>query len=255
MRWVCQNNLGSADDVEAIGRACAEQGHEFVPIKVIPFSDEIPGVSQDEPTVFYGAVRWISKIYESGKWEPGVFFNEHFDYIECRDAYGGCFLNSDCEQTTLAELASGKKRGYYFVRPVADDKSFSGGVVHMDSISDWAEKLMTDFDDILHEPIVVSYPKIISREWRLFMVDGNAVTGSLYRKEGRLFKSKDVPREVVDFAEAITAWRFEPHRVFVLDVCTCNGVDELKVLETGCFNSAGFYDSDIAAIVRAVSDV
>lgn len=253
MKWVCQNNLGSIEDVDAIGRACKEQGHDFVPMKVIPFSDELPDVSTDEPTVFYGAVRWISKIHDSGRWKPGVFFNDSFDYITCRDAYRGHFLNGDCKATTLKSIAE-EEDGVLFIRPVADDKSFSGTVLRVERIQEWAEKLLTDRHGLYDEvPVIKARPKVLSHEWRLFMVDGKVASGSMYKRYGVLYTRDPVSQEVVEFAERM-AGQFSPHRAFALDVCCEQGCD-LKVLEVGCFNSAGFYNTDIAKVVKAVSEM
>lgn len=60
MKWVCQNNLGSLEDVKTIEEVCSLYGYEFDPIKVIPFSDELPNVPIEEKSVFYGAVKWIN---------------------------------------------------------------------------------------------------------------------------------------------------------------------------------------------------
>lgn len=253
MRWVCQNNLGSTEDVEAIGRACKEHGHDFVPMQVVPFSDELPDVSTDEPTVFYGAVRWIGKIHESGRWEPGVFFNDNFDYIVCRDAYGEHFLNSDCEVTTLKAISEEDEDAFFFVRPVADDKSFSGAVVGTREMRSWVRKLMAGDCDLYSVPVIKSSPKLLSHEWRLFMVRNRVASGSIYKRFGVLYTKDPVSREVVEFAERM-AHRFSPDRVFAVDVC-CEEGGDLKVLEVGCFNSAGFYDSDIARIVEEVSGI
>jgi hypothetical protein len=222
--------------------------------KVIPFSDELSEASCDGPVVFYGSVRWMGKIHESGMWTPGVFFNDHFNYVTCRDRYGDHFLNWDCEVTTLREMAENKSGGYYFVRPVADDKSFSGAVIHRLKIKEWVGKLMACDIDMYSIPVVISIPKIISHEWRMFMVDGKVSSGSIYKRYGVLYVKDPVPDEVVFFAEKM-AERFSPDRVFALDICREKDHEDLKVLEVGCFNSAGFYNSDIDVIVRSVSEL
>jgi hypothetical protein len=61
---------------------------------------------------------------------------------------------------------------------------------------------------------------------------------------------KESTGRVVAFAGAMAA-RYAPAPVFVLDV----GETEagLRVVETNCFNSAGWYACDAAAIVRRVT--
>jgi hypothetical protein len=58
------------------------------------------------------------------------------------------------------------------------------------------------------------------------------------------------PENMVLWAEGL-AYEYSPHEVFVMDVAEY--LDEYKVIEGGCFNSAGFYGSDISKIVRDVS--
>jgi hypothetical protein len=56
---------------------------------------------------------------------------------------------------------------------------------------------------------------------------------------------------VIDFAEE-QAKVYSPADVFVMDVCKSG--DGLYVIEIGCFNSAGFYASDLEAIMCQVSE-
>ena len=61
----------------------------------------------------------------------------------------------------------------------------------------------------------------------------------------------DVPPEVASFGEA-TAARHAPSPVFVLDVARAGGA--LRVVEYNCLHGAGFYASDVGAVVRALND-
>ena len=67
MHWIYQSNLGSEKDVEKIRLACEELGYESTGLKCIPFSDELPQIENDGPTVFYGSINWIDNIYRRGK--------------------------------------------------------------------------------------------------------------------------------------------------------------------------------------------
>jgi hypothetical protein len=82
------------------------------------------------------------------------------------------------------------------------------------------------------------------------VVDGAVVASSQYRYHGRLKVTGEVPAEVTAFAER-DGRAVRPAPVFVLDV---GEVEEgLRVVETNCFNSAGWYACDAAAIVRRVT--
>jgi len=75
MRWVVQSNLTNASDSDRIREACLKHGHECGMVKVTPFSEELPTIPSDQPTVFYGATNFINNVYQSRKWNPGTFFN------------------------------------------------------------------------------------------------------------------------------------------------------------------------------------
>lgn len=98
--------------------------------------------------------------------------------------------------------------------------------------------------------LVLCPPRTIEDEWRLFVVDGRVVTGSHYRRGDTLDVRADVPVEVVSFGETIAA-RYAPSPAFVLDVAHSDGA--LRVVEYNCLHGAGFYASDVDAVVRALN--
>jgi len=256
VRWVVQTNLGKhySGDIE---NACKSLGLEFVPAQAIPFSDEIPNVGTDKLTTFYGATRWINNIYESRRWNPGVFFNPDSIFTTWANKYQHHTLNHGAKITTLDDLKAEIDDGQYwedhllFVRPVSDNKEFAGQVISAYGIWEWAENVQTDVPDFGKIPIVVTEPVGISHEWRLFMVDGKVSSGSHYREHHRFKEDAKVPDRVISFAEEM-AKLYSPTPVFVMDIC--ESADTLYVLEIGCFHSAGFYASNVEKIVHDVSD-
>ncbi|MCB9615233.1 MAG: ATP-grasp domain-containing protein [Sandaracinus sp.] len=104
---------------------------------------------------------------------------------------------------------------------------------------------------LLDADLALCPPRAIEDEWRLFVVDGRVVTGSHYRSGETLDVHDDVPSEVAAFGEGI-AVRYTPSPAFVLDVARSRGT--LKVVEYNCLHGAGFYASDVGAVVRALND-
>lgn len=98
------------------------------------------------------------------------------------------------------------------------------------------------------EPLVVVVAEVqdIDAEWRLFMVGGEVVGGSMYRPSA----DRALPPELIHFAER-AAQNWTPAPVFVMDVARVNR--SWKIVECNCFNGSRFYDADAAAIVNAVS--
>ncbi|MBN9415457.1 hypothetical protein ABS71_11530 [bacterium SCN 62-11] len=253
LRWAIQSNLVNAADLEKLLSACREQGLPAVTFETVPFSNQPPELDADMPTVFYGSTGCMSCVSQTGKWNPGVFFDpEKFSFPEWGKAYGSHCLNGEARETTLAELAQEdhSDERLFFLRPIHDDKSFAGEVMSFGEIRKWVGEL--DDTTVLspQTPILVAEPVGISHEWRLFLVDGKVSTGSHYRTRQRLDVYADLPEAVVAFAEKLAAlWR--PAPVFVLDVAS--SADQLYLVEINCFNSAGFYASDVAKLVRDVS--
>ena len=57
--WVLQTNLGNPAHLRQMTEACARLGLPVIETQAIPFSDELPAVPVDRPTLFYGATRFI----------------------------------------------------------------------------------------------------------------------------------------------------------------------------------------------------
>jgi hypothetical protein len=93
---------------------------------------------------------------------------------------------------------------------------------------------------------------VLEKEWRVFVVDGKVVSGSHYRSYLRLDQKPDLPTKVIEFVEdACKVW--VPAKVFVMDVG--ESYKNLFIIECNCFNSSGFYKSDIEKIVISVSEL
>lgn len=252
MKWIVQNNFRTdADDTDKIRLACEKFGFGFEGVKVIPFSNDIYEFD-NELAVFYGGTGWINKIYE--KYKPsGIFFNPESVFTYWIEKYKENALNYGATETTLEEFS---KKDHpddepFFVRPVKDLKEFNGGVMYFRDIRDWSNKIYCVAEDYGRIPIVVGEPYRIAHEWRLFILNGKVITGSHYRLYSILNVSQEIPQKVIDFAEE-QAKVYSPDPVFIMDIGESN--KNLYVIEIGCFNSAGFYASNIEKIVYEVSN-
>jgi len=248
--WVVQTNMGG-HYTEDLMSACKNLGLKFIADEVIPFSDNLPNVPNRSPTIFYGATRWINNIYENNIWSPGVFFNPESVFTLWRKKYGIKTLNWDGRVTTLNKLASQPydSERLLFIRPVSDQKEFAGNVMPFKEIKEWDKRIQTDVPDFGNLPIVVAEPVGISHEWRLFVVNGKISSGSHYREHQKLTIHSDIPKEVIEFAEKRIK-EYSPAPVFVMDI---GQSVNLYVIEIGCFNSAGFYATDVEKVVCDVS--
>ena len=205
IRWVVQTNLGK-QYVEELELACKKLGIEFISATAIPFCDELPNVSNDKPTIFYGATRWIDNIYRNNIWKPGVFFNPDAIFTVWNDKYGQFSINYGANITTLNALkAEIEDENYWedhllFIRPVSDQKEFAGQVISAYGIWDWVNRLQTDVSDFGNTKIVIAEPIGIECEWRCFMVNGKVSSATQYRKYQHLNKQPGAPQEGVRLA-------------------------------------------------------
>ena len=255
-RWVVQDKLRVDSAHLAIQEACRDLGLPCLLVQRVPFSQELPDVPTDMPTIFYGSIRMVDLVLRSGRWSPAAFFDpETFVTTAWGPAYGEHWLNHGSKATTLSEFVwePHDPDRLFFVRPVRDAKEFTGGIWSFGQLKRWNSGLIrTDLGDeqLATIPIIVGEPWGIAREWRLFMVDGKVSSASQYKVGGVLDMDANVPREVLEFGERMAAV-FSPHRIFVLDVCESAG--NLYVLELGCVNSAGLYAADVRKIIGDIS--
>jgi hypothetical protein len=258
IRWIIQNNLGSAHDIDEMKHAFQKSGIDFFEIAVIPFSSEIPAFPQDEKmNIYYGATTLMYNIYRQHNKPPGLFFDEErFSMENYLAIWKGHMLNSEAKVTTFKEFAGEDHAAdsLWFMRPDADDKSFNGDVHSFGDIRKFIKNAV-EFDNVIlteNTKILVGPPYKIEKEWRNYIVDGKVITSSLYRQDSRLNKSREnIPAEMIRFVEDRCA-DYMPHKIFAMDIALCGG--DYYIIECGCLNSVGFYAADIPKLIRAVSE-
>jgi hypothetical protein len=251
--WIVQTNVEpESTSPSALRRACEAEGRDFREVSVPPGSPTLPDLPPiDGPVVFHGRTTLILRASEHPRWRRGVFFDparfQHRAYVL---AYGDRVLNAEARIMSWEDLLRepfepGKS---VFLKPNDDLKRFSGTVATPSGCRDLYHSLRSARHPV--DPtaeVVVAEPREIDAEWRLFIVDGEIVAGSMYRPGG----DPHLPRELTQFAEeAISRWA--PAPVFVLDVAR---VDRTwKIVECNCFNGSRFYAADVGRIVQAVSE-
>jgi hypothetical protein len=263
IRWVVQSNLLAENDIERLHDACERCGAEFESVQVIPFSEELPKFTLDEKVnIYYGSTTFIERVDKMLNFPKGVFFcSKAFQMDNYIQRWGVHMLNAQAKVTTLGEChGDDLKSAEYFVRPVADDKSFAGEVMLKDDLLKWVERVRENeiseramgnpVSLDLQTPILVAPAYRVEKEWRNFIVDGKVIASTLYRKDHKLNKLREAPQEMLDFVHA-RCEEYVPHRIFVMDIALCG--NSYYIIECGCLNSAGFYVADIDEIVKIVS--
>lgn len=272
MYHVVQDNLFNEYGFRDLLVALDANGCQYTVVKVIPFAHQLePDINPEGSVMVWGATTLGHIAVEKG-WKPGRFQNEKFDMRYLTTRFGPYMLNADAKFCTFDEL---QYEGLKFIRPVHDSKSFSGTVMDGAELAAWKQKVLDVSDGYAtlrpETPVMYAEPKNIDLEARFFIVDGSVVSGSSYRSLGRqiLYQRIDgnnpLFRPMVDFVRDMLAVDFtesdsyessyaEPiDKAFVMDVGQIG--NEYKVVEINTINSAGFYATDMGAVVRALENM
>lgn len=271
MFWVVQGNLKTDEGLNALMAVLRDEGYQHALVKTIPFSNIIVGVDvdinqfdesdvprlqieNDKQMVTMGSYSLALTAKEKG-WVPGSFINENFEFSKWVAGWGKVnLLNGeaieDSIKNIIPQIVAGRQR--VFARPSEDTKSFSGQLFEADNLIYWLGKVAASEDRFGlngDTSIIVSPEKNIKAEYRLFVVDGEIVSGSLYKVGQLVTASEAIDPVAIDYAnKMLDIW--QPDRAFVLDIAITD--EGPKVIEVNNINSSGFYKSDISKIVAAI---
>lgn len=245
--WIIQDGLTDSDS-QRLTEACNRLGNKV--IKLNYEMSTLYNVFPEDKVMFYGTVPLASELLSIGKWKPCVVKNDNLDYEVWSKQWGQDCLNSNSDICTIDELANDFPSGKCFIRPCLDDKLFTGKVFSYSEFSELAFVFSQICPEKLTSKVAVSPSKAIIEEWRIFLVDKKVVTGSLYQKDGKSEQTNVIPEDIVKFCET-AAQKWSPADVFTLDIARHEG--KLLIIETGCFNHAGLYSSDVLKLVEAIN--
>jgi len=250
MHWVIQEGLSDAGMVE-LERVLTRFELPYSMHKVVPFIGEIvPDIDPPNPVIVIGSYSMRHVAKRKG-WLPGFFVNDNFAYEVWKANWGQELLNYD---GIVCRFDSVPETDEFFMRPCEDTKSFAGSVFDWAEYCGWRTRVVDLGEDDgstlkADTRVMVSAPKNILREYRLWVVDGRVVTASLYCTGGRVRYDSHVDGPVIEYGEWLAS-RWQPDRAFVLDV----GLVETRhqVIEVNCLNAAGLYAANVGKLVEAL---
>ena len=214
---------------------------------------------QQNCVICHASFQFTSLVAEDELWTPGTYgINESVDCSNYLPYYSDCLLNDDYELIALTELLNNLDalfdshgvNEFIFIRPNSGSKPFTGRLFERSELN--AENLCRE--GILPQALLlVSRPKKILREWRFVIADRNVVAGSMYREFDTIRMSDKIPSDAIAFATTM-AGRYQPDRVWVLDICeTQDG--KMSVVEINGFSSSNLYKCNLSDVVSAVSNI
>lgn len=247
--WIVQANIPNSDSTSLLETACQQLGLSFFPVTVEPRQKHLPDIAGIEaPLVFHGATTLVLRASETPEVCRGVFYDpSRFTHEAYGRGFGEAYLNYDAQvmdwSSLLAEASAASTS--FFIKPPDDLKAFTGCVAGYAGIQKLYQKLAAA-PDRLPGNVIVGRQYEVDAEWRLFVVDGEIITGSMYRPTA----DRHLPSELLDFAtRSISRW--SPAEVFVLDVGRVH--EQWRIIECNCFNWSRFYLSDVRLLVDRIS--
>lgn len=270
MHWIIQENLWNENAFTELVSALHGYDITHTIVKVIPFSHDLTVVSgsplpnADEAIVVVGSTTLCDIAAQRG-WKPGAWQGRNFDVdVWSAKMPQNLLLNptpsvSSLRTTFVTEEA-------VFIRPVGGDKSFSGQVMIHEEFYEWKEgiarlEIAGGYAQVsLNTLVAVSPVQPIDSELRLFIVDGDVVTGSWYKKGGRSFTEPLLSmNQTLSHFVYLATRNWMPARAFVLDVAFVQrNEDEAgplsvpKIIEVNAINASGFYAAKVAAYVQRI---
>lgn len=253
MHWLIQDNLFHEQGFQDLVQVLERLGIAHTLVEVLPGgAGTRPAVDVAGPVVVMGSLA-LTRYAKTRGWVPGAFFNDQFDFEVWREHLGAELLNADATVHRLAEVP--ERAGRFFLRPCLDGKAFTGKVLDWEEFARWREARLSSQEAgrlDANTRVALSAPKDIQREYRMVVVDGRVITGSLYKLGGEVVYSGALEPEVRAYAQRM-AERWGPDRAYVVDLFMHDGT--LFVGEYNTLNSAGFYAYNVGQMVAALEDM
>jgi hypothetical protein len=208
----------------------------------------IPEIDHDGPIITNGSVL-LSKIAVERGWTPGSLLNDNFSYEIWHPILRDYLLNRDAVFTTIRD--ADPVWDSFFIRPLADSKSFNGKVIGLNQFRLWQQRVVVGNDKSLspETPMLCAPVRKIGQEIRHYIVDGEVISSSRYKLNGQTSETEVYDSAVLDFArDMATIW--SPARAFVLD--TYISGTEMGIVEMGCICHAGLYQADVQKVVMSL---
>jgi ATP-grasp domain, R2K clade family 3 len=254
--FVIQYNLMHEQSLLKIKTALEQNKIPHIFVGLIPFSHEIiydkpiigteyiPYGSTSFTEVTYG-LNWRGQYFNPATFRAEVWNTMRVDMVNA----GNCTMTIKEALVYLSTINIPNHK--MFLRPCEDLKSFSGQVMEISEAITWlnsALSISSSSNDLLtlDTSIVVAEQKDIQAEWRYFIIGGVIISGSMYRRNGILYKEEVTEFSVLEEAQRI-ADKWLPSECCVMDLALVE--DEIKVLEFNTINACGFYNHNVNNII------
>ncbi len=253
MHWILHRNFLSETAWDALVASLERFDIDYSVHEVVPkVGDLLPAPQLSHQNVIGIGSYSIRHLAAKNGWHPGIFDLFAQDFEQQRRHWGDRMLNFNSVVCTVeaAKLVDDA----IFVRPAQDTKTFSGRVFQPDEFRDWQRSIVNPSSNhgtsLTPQTLIqLSKPVEIYAEYRFWIVKGEIITQSLYKRGSQVVYDREVDERLALFVtDRLTEWL--PHETFVMDVCdTPNGI---KIVEINTLNSSGLYAADVQRLVLAL---
>jgi hypothetical protein len=247
MFYILQNNIFREYNYNKIYDSLNRLNLEFEEVEIKPFIDDYTFETKRNDIFVFGGIK-LAMISSKYGWKPGSLMNDNHNFEVYSKHYKEKLLNYDSVIFNLGDDI--EFDGLRFIRPCADSKLFTGNVFSLETWNSLKDSILKNGKNPSLK-IQLAQPKKIHKEFRLFIVGDEIVTGSQYSMNGIYYTSEVIDDEVIDFAkEMINIYKIAD--CFVMDIAlTDNGC---KIVECGCINACGFYKSDLIKLLISIEN-
>jgi hypothetical protein len=257
MQWVLQkvsaNDINDLTLVEAL--EMAQPKREYRELTVEPIEGTVYGleaVDSTSPTCFYGSCDLTALLARRADHNIKLFWEAEWFDPRFWTSKRSDLLNENLRTVTVRELRNTWVDQPTFVKSVGV-KALTGMVLEPDKKDrdTWMIEHSNLDGDI--ELIATTELHRLEREWRFFVINGEILTGSTYRKDGYRSVRWPVSDAAWDYARnAVREWM--PSQNIVIDIAR-TWAGEYKVIEWNSLHSSGFYRSDVRKYVEGMESL
>ncbi len=261
VKWAISTEIFRRPGLPSIEAALDRAGIEYFHSDFDTVTRQYADIPYDvaECVVMYGPIQFVRK--KNRGYIPGAFgfkSDTNTSYYMSQ-LPNQLFFNNDAIYLPWGAISQRKDQleslfgKHLFIRPDSGFKSFTGFDVTLDKLDYELDSLRQTKNPSAHELCQIARAKPILGEYRIVICNGEVITGSQYRWDGRMDVRIDVHSDAWSFAESAVAkaeWQLDA--CYVVDVFI--GEDGPRIGEFNSFASSGLYNCDRDKIVAAVSN-
>ncbi len=251
--WIVQNNLNFEVGIDNLKNILKSKNVDLVEVDIYKNDENMYNKDtfdkfepSDTKNIFVLGSYRLSRMATERGFSPGSFSNEHFNYASWTHHWTKeHMLNGEYLKQKVTDIQIPEHWDAVFARPLEDDKLITGGLFKKEDLLMALETKITEAHQ--NKYLIISEKKTILAEYRFFVIDGEVVTGSLYKIRGQLITSDAIDQEALTFAEQMVN-NWAPSKAFVIDIALTDKGP--KIIEVNNISSAGLYKSDVSLIVE-----